>query len=377
MRTSFLRIAVCLFVVSSIFINVQYSYAFTKNGTIVSKVSGFPYETYDQWLQECKSRYSFNEKEFKKKYPPGDFETYKEKINCPFETYEEWIQVLRNRFNRSKFDEMTFIKKYPREDFDKFKGNIEYLKIKYMSDGLKIAGYILKPKNYHEKKLPVVIYNRGGNQDIGILDFEKLYSFFDLVSKGYVLVASQYRGCSESEGHDELGGKDVNDVLNLIPLIGSLSFADSSRIGMYGWSRGGMMTYLVLKKTDEISAAVIGAGPTDFISNLEKRPEAEELLSKLIPNYLKDREKELKSRSAVYWPDKLYRGTPILLLQGSEDKQTHPPDVLRMVSKLYEINHPVRFVLFENGDHGLSQYSKEVNNLVNDWFNRYLKDNKP
>ncbi len=66
------------------------------------------------------------------------------------------------------------------------------------------------------------------------------------------------------EGREEFGGADVDDVLNLIPLLGSFPQADTSRIGMYGRSRGGMMTYIALTKTDRIAAAIVDAGEANL-----------------------------------------------------------------------------------------------------------------
>lgn len=344
-----------------------------KNGTIVEKVSGFPYATYEQWLNACRGQYSFDESKFKKKFPPENFEEYRKEINCPFDTYEQWIQALRRRFNRSSFSEMAFRKKFPQEEFKKYKDEIDYIKIMYMSGGLRVEGFILKPKKTPGKKLPAIIYNRGGNRNLGLIDFEKLYDYFDLVCKGYVIVASQYRGCGRSEGQDEIGGSDVNDVLNLIPLIESLEYADASRIGMFGWSRGGMMSYIVLARTERISAAVIVAAPTDFYNEIRIRPETERLFLELVPTYRENKDRVLQSRSASYWPEKLHKRTPILLLQGSRDQRTDPTEVLRMAELLHESKHTFRFVFFENGDHGLNQHKNEVVELITDWFNKYVR----
>ena len=90
----------------------------------------------------------------------------------------------------------------------------------------------------------------------------------EISSKGYVIIASQYRGNDGGEGQEEFGGKDVNDVLNLIPLLSQVPSADTWRIGMYGWSRGGLMTYIALAKTTKIKAAVVGSGVTDLIKAL-------------------------------------------------------------------------------------------------------------
>lgn len=68
-----------------------------------------------------------------------------------------------------------------------------------------------------------------------------------MASWGYVVVASQYRGNDGGEGIEQFGGDDVNDVLNLIPVLNQLPKADTSRVGIEGGSRGGMMTYLAMK----------------------------------------------------------------------------------------------------------------------------------
>src|SRR5215211_5053689 len=56
-----------------------------------------------------------------------------------------------------------FRRVYPKEAVERMRsGGLELLKIKYLSDGLKVSGFIYKPKETAGKKLPVVIWNRGG-----------------------------------------------------------------------------------------------------------------------------------------------------------------------------------------------------------------------
>jgi dipeptidyl aminopeptidase/acylaminoacyl peptidase len=150
------------------------------------------------------------------------------------------------------------------------------------------------------------------------------------------------------------------------------------RIGMYGWSRGGMMTYLALTRTNRIAAAVIGGGSSDLFDGLERRPDMEKsVYAALIPNYAKDKEAALTARSAIRWPEKINKKTPLLLLHGSADWRVDPTEVLAMVSALYKCKQPVRFVFFEGGDHGLSEYQGEVNRLIKDWLDHYVRDQKP
>lgn len=254
---------------------------------------------------------------------------------------------------------------------------VEVRTMTYLSDGLKVKGYLLSPRQ--GKGLPCLIYNRSGNRELGALsDLSAVALLGRMASWGYVVVASQYRGNGGGEGQEEFGGRDVQDVLNLLPLLKSLPQADAARVGMMGWSRGGMMTYLALSKTDQIAAAVVGAGAADLFTEIQHRPGIEKgLYAELIPDYASHREAALTARSATRWPEKLHKQTPILLLHGAADWRVQPATALTMASHLFQTKHPFRFVLFEGGDHTLTEHREEVDRLTRDWLDRYVRDRKP
>ncbi|MHC4410481.1 MAG: alpha/beta hydrolase family protein, partial [Planctomycetota bacterium] len=137
-------------------------------------------------------------------------------------------------------------------------------RIIYASDGLEVEGFLARPADPVSAKLPCVIYNRGGNRNFGAINpVRAAFLLGRLAQAGYVVAASNYRGnggfgrtkypgartCSECEseiggvGREEFGGAEVNDILNLIPMLEQMPEADTERMGMFGWSRGGMMTY--------------------------------------------------------------------------------------------------------------------------------------
>jgi dipeptidyl aminopeptidase/acylaminoacyl peptidase len=248
--------------------------------------------------------------------------------------------------------------------------------ITYASDGLKVKGYLAVPKK--GDKLPAVIYNRGGNRSfMEITDEAAILRLGGLARAGYIVVASQYRGNDGGDGKEEFGGADVNDVLNLIPLLESLSRVDATRIGMYGWSRGGMMTYLALTRTDRIAAAIVASGVTDLPDMLSRRPEMGDVFVELIPNYADQKDEALAARSAARWPERLSKKTPILILAGTADWRVHPKQALDMAAALLDAKRPFRLVMFEGGDHALADYRPEVDRLVQDWLDRYVRDRKP
>jgi len=272
--------------------------------------------------------------------------------------------------------------------------------IVYASDGLQVEGYLVRPKSVltRAKPLPCVIYNRGGNRGFGALDDPRAVFFLGkLALRGYIVVASQYRGngpgglerypgrriCEDCEnpigghGREEFGGEEVNDILSLIPLLESLPEADASRIGMFGWSRGGMMTYLALAKTDRIEAAVIGAGVADAYASIEERPDlVQHVYAELIPGWEDEaiRELSLENRSALRWVNLLPKETPLLLLHGGADWRVSPNQSFDMARALFEVQHPFRFVFFEGGDHGLTEHRAEVDRVVGEWLDRYVRD---
>lgn len=255
-----------------------------------------------------------------------------------------------------------------------FLDSIDIHTITYLSDGLKIKGFVVKPKV--EGNYPCIIYNRGGNRDFGSLKIAHcVYWLSKLALQGYVVVASQYRGAGGSEGMEEFGGQDINDILILPEVLAEIPGADTSRIGMYGWSRGGMMTYIALTKMPQIKAAVVGGAVADQFSNIADRPQMESgVLAELIPQYSARKKEALLERSARYWPEKFPTDVPLLILHGNADWRVKAEQSLNLALALDPYRIPYRLIIYEGGDHGLTEYITDVDMEVLKWFDRYLKN---
>ncbi len=246
---------------------------------------------------------------------------------------------------------------------------INFFLIVYKSDSILVNGIIAEPKR--DGNFPVIIFNRGGNKEIGKMAkaktlFTLVESSSKLVNEGYVAIASCYRE------NDEFGGNDIKDVLNLIETSKEIEKADTSRIGMFGWSRGGMMTYLTLKHSDKIKTAVIGNGPTDLQALINDRPEMEtRVYAKLIPDYTRKKEEELRKRSVIYWADELDKSASLLILCGTEDEQVNPNQADKIANKLTQINYDFTLKKF-NTDHKFSTKAHERDAILIDWFSENL-----
>jgi len=247
-----------------------------------------------------------------------------------------------------------------------FDDRVETYRMKYLSDGLQVVGFLVKPKK-EGASWPVLIYNRGGNREFGKITLRMMRYLSYLASDGYVVLASQYRGNDGGEGKEEFGGRDVNDVLNLIEMAGSLPFTEPGKIVMLGYSRGGMMTYLAIKREAPINAAAVVGGVTDVIQNVEERGAG---MRRVVEELAGRDEVEHKKRSAVYWPDKI--NVPLLILHGEDDWRVNVSQAKKLAQELKKLGKEHKLVVFPCGDHGLNTNRPERNRLIFEWFEKHL-----
>ena len=245
---------------------------------------------------------------------------------------------------------------------------VELKKIHYLSDNIDVEGFLAKPKNI-KNKIPLIIWNRGGFKESGKLDNFLAFGLLgEIASWGYAVLASQYRG------EDEFGGSDVNDILELINLANEFDYVDTDLIGMEGWSRGGMMTYLTLTKTDSVKCAVIISGLADLIRN-RRNSNFLKLVNSIYAESNEDNiRNELMKRSAVNFSEKVSRNTSILFIHGDKDERVSYLDSKDMYYKLSSNNQAnYELKIIENGDHFLKSSRKYVSELRQNWFSNYLK----
>lgn len=302
----------------------------------------------------------------------------------PFISYDQYVYVQRRLFTgeteaaKAEGVEADFMadftaRIYSEETFEErntFAG-FECLRITYMSDGLKVVGFIWKPKVTQGKKLPLIIYNRGGNQEFGKIIPVYNYFFYPYLANGFVIVAAQYRGVDGGQGKEEFGGAEVDDILNLIPLAQSLDYIDMKNIFMLGDSRGGMMTFLALKNKVPVNAAAVTGAPSDLRRALKERPSFDELYKELIPDYDLHPAELLRARSAVNWADKI--DAPLLLMHGGADWRVDPMQTLLLAQKLQALGKPYQLLIYAGDDHGLSLNQADAETRIIAWFQQHLQ----
>jgi len=244
--------------------------------------------------------------------------------------------------------------------------NSEYYVFTYWSDGYRVTGFFGRPKD--DGLHPVIIYNRGGCREYGVLEGWEVALF---VEAGYVAVASQYRGNAGSEGQAEFGGADVNDVLNLVPLLKQLPYVDPDRIGMMGHSRGGMMTYLALKQetlagTHDIKAAATVGGLADLFMSCE---EGHTYCFSMVGGWPEDDPALYESRSATHWPELI--NAPLLIQHGEADSRVSVEQSRKLAEALKEAGKTLELITYPGEDHELSEHRGGLPEALT-WFQRYL-----
>ena len=240
----------------------------------------------------------------------------------------------------------------------------------YDSDDMEVTGFAAYPKQI-DGKLPVIIWNRGGDNKSGLIDNFLAFGLLgEIANWGYLVLASQYRN------DDEFGGSDINDVINLIDLADDFDFCDSDKLGMEGWSRGGMMTYLALTLTDKIRCAVIISG----IADLQRNSKSINIFSNKLLEKINSKDEikvneQLIKRSAVHFVNNISKNTSVLLIHGTNDKKVSYLDSKEMYEKLRFYNQKGKYELklINGGDHYLKDSKKEISLLRKNWYDSFLK----
>ena len=251
------------------------------------------------------------------------------------------------------------------------KEKVEAYRMRYLSDGLEVVGFVVKPIG-DDVKYPVLIYNRGGNCEYDKIEGTDLTDYLPcLSSNGYVVVASQYRGNDGGQGEEEFGGSDVNDVLNLIPLAESLPFVDPGKMVMLGFSRGGMMTYIALSMTEKVKAAAVIGGITDCIQHYQEREEGmKQVYIDLVGGTPAEKEAEYEERSACFWPERI--NAPVLILHGEDDWRVLVSQAEALAEKLEEVGKVHELKVYPGGSHDLTEEGPDVRQRIFEWFAKYL-----
>ena len=231
-----------------------------------------------------------------------------------------------------------------------------------------VYGFLIAPRSL-TKPAPVIIYNRGGSKDYGVIGKTTLCRDLLYVAyHGYVVLASQYTGNAGGGGTDELGGMDLEAVLELERDAEALAFCDEERIGMLGESRGGIMTYMALTQSSRIKVALVNCASADLEHTYRMRPELRAYRADM---YDTDSAIENKKRSVLHWPDHLPADVSLRIVQGTRDTHVPVEDIRRLCEILAEYSSVFQCTFYEDA-HCLPNSRDAYQAEVVRFFGEYL-----
>lgn len=245
-------------------------------------------------------------------------------------------------------------------------------------DGTVVNGIVRKPAGFVTgKKYPTLLIIHGGpnGQDDDAFDFEREW----FAANGYVVLVVNYRGSSgrgaayQKAIYADWGNKEVIDLLAAVDWAIASGIADPDRLGIGGWSYGGILTDYTIASDPRFKAAVSGASSAFQMSlygidqyilqwdlELGQPWKAADLYTKVsYPFFHADRIK-----------------TPTLFMSGDKDFNVPTAGVEQMYQALKSLNTvETQLVIYPGQHHGLTMSSYVRYRLEKwvGWYDRFLK----
>ena len=236
-------------------------------------------------------------------------------------------------------------------------------------DGLTVGALLVKPAGFVQgTKYPMLLRIHGGpnGQDQHLFSFEREL----FAANGYLVLAVNYRGSSgrgqawKKAIFADWGNKEVQDLLAGVDHVIGMGIADPARLGIGGWSYGGILTDYTIATTTRFKAATSGAG-----SALQTTMYGTDQYIYQYENELGAPWKNPKAWERVSYPfwhaDRIT--TPTLFLGGEKDFNVPIAGGEQMYQALKSLGVPSELVVYPGQFHGISRPS-----FIRDRYERYL-----
>jgi dipeptidyl aminopeptidase/acylaminoacyl peptidase len=244
-------------------------------------------------------------------------------------------------------------------------------------DGTIIHGFLVKPPDYREEiRYPTILRIHGG--PVGQFQCQLQFEWQLLAARGYVVVAANPRG---SSGRDQAfaraiyadwGNKDAQDVLAAVDDAVARGIADPKRLGIGGWSYGGMLTNYVIAQDTRFKAATSGASMSNVLAGYGTDMYVREYEAELGTPWASD-SAYLKLSFPFLHADRIV--TPTLFLCGDKDFNVPLLNSEQMYQAMRSLGRETQLVIYPGQFHGLTKPSYLTDRLRRyvDWYDRHLK----
>jgi dipeptidyl aminopeptidase/acylaminoacyl peptidase len=243
-------------------------------------------------------------------------------------------------------------------------------------DGTDVGSLLYRPYGKSKtEKLPLILWIHGGPtaQDDFSFDFmPQLYA-----ANGYAVAlvnyrASSGRGLAYSEVvSGDWGNKEVVDLIGAVDHLVKTGVADPDKLGIGGWSYGGILTDYVTATDPRFKAAASGAGS------------ALQLTMYGTDQYVLQYEKELGQpwKNMDKWMKVSYPflnvekiKTPTLYMVGEKDFNVPAAGGEQMYQALKSLGVPTEFIIYPGQHHGIAVPSYQIDRYTRylDWYQKYM-----
>ena len=253
--------------------------------------------------------------------------------------------------------------------------------------------YTFTPKDVEStERLPLIVLPHLGIHS----NFNCNYQFpmgnivRELIQQGYMIVAPEYRGSTGySQRFYELidyGGLEVEDTYAARNwMVESCDLVDPERVGIIGWSHGGLHTLLnIFRHPEAYKVAYAGVPVSDIIARMGYKTQQYRDLYEAdyhIGKSAYEDVNEYRRRSPVWNAEKLQ--TPLLIHTNTADEDVNVLEVEHLIKSLKAAGKEFEYRIYENapGGHSFNQIdtklARESRREVYGFLARYLKPPKP
>ncbi|MEO8648711.1 MAG: S9 family peptidase, partial [Acidobacteriota bacterium] len=241
------------------------------------------------------------------------------------------------------------------EALSQFKlGKPEFLKVR-TRDGFEMEAMMIKPPDFDpNKRYPVLSYTYSGPHAPSVADQWGSSRFMwhqMMAQKGYIIWICDNRGAS-GKGEESVWPSyknfmvlELRDLEDGVNYLKSLPYVDGDRIGIWGWSFGGMMTSYALTHSKVFKTGIAGGTVGDWRNYDSIYTERYMLLPKNNP--------EGYDRTSVIKAARDLNGS-LMLIHGGIDNNVHVQNTMQLAFELQKANKQFDLMIYPTARHGLT-----------------------
>jgi dipeptidyl aminopeptidase/acylaminoacyl peptidase len=201
-----------------------------------------------------------------------------------------------------------------------------------------------------------------------------------LAAQGYGVAAVNYRG-SNGRGiafskaiYADWGNLEVMDLLGATDYLTKQGWIDPTRLGIGGWSYGGILTDYTIATDTRFKAASSGAGSAMQLSMYGIDQYLLQWNEEIgLPWEKKGLDKYMKLSYPFTHADRIK--TPTQFMVGQNDFNVPSEGSEQMYAALKTLKIPTELIIYPNQFHGIRVLSYQEDRFKRyiDWFGKYLK----